>query len=188
MGILSAVSIAAPAGILNALLGDDKNGFKERLWAAGPFFVLAGSVFCVIAALLFYRQRSRLAWYYGQMCLTESLDKNASKFDGLREYMQGIDSWAEWKSYSWGFDALFLGFTEYISAVLLVLSRQRGWLFETVRVIGAIAPLAALGYAALQWRVYNRYRFQDDLWGGLWLVRFFRRLGMWVAPFGDVDV
>jgi len=33
MGILSAVAIAAPAGILNSLIGE-KSAFKEQLWRA----------------------------------------------------------------------------------------------------------------------------------------------------------
>ena len=41
MGILSAVAIAAPAGILNALLGD-KNAFKDQLWGAGAILHSGG--------------------------------------------------------------------------------------------------------------------------------------------------
>jgi len=168
MGILSAVAIAAPAGILNALLGDDKAGFKERLWGAGPFFIVGGSALCAVAALLFYRQRSLIAWYYGQMCLAESLDESPSIPNDLREYMHGVDSWAKWKSYSWGFDALVTGFVEYVAAILLVLSTPHGCLFWAARIVGFAFPCLALAFAGLQWYVYNRYRFSDDLWCDFW--------------------
>jgi hypothetical protein len=92
MGILSAVSIAAPAGILNALLGD-KSIFKDQLLGAGPFFVMLGSVSCILAALSFYGERSRLAWYYGQICLTEALDSDASDELQVDNLMLGADSW-----------------------------------------------------------------------------------------------
>ena len=168
MGILSAVSIAAPAGILNALLGDDKSGLKDRLWGAGPFFIVGGSVLCAIAALLFYRQRSRIAWYYGQMCLLESKNEDAGMSQKLREYMADIDSWAEWKSYSWGFDALVAGFVEYAAAVLLVLSKPYGGWFCTLRTFGFTAPCVASVLALLQWYVYNKYRFDDEYWCKFW--------------------
>ena len=79
MGILSAVSVAAPAGILNTILGDP-DGVKARLWDTGQFFILAGSVLCVIAA-------------YGQICLAEAVSDKKSSSKKLREWLLEADSW-----------------------------------------------------------------------------------------------
>jgi len=118
MGILSAVAIAAPAGILNSLIGE-KSAFKEQLWRAGPFFVLGASILCTFSAAFFYKERSLLAWYYGQMSLIESLGENHSAPQELKEYMRGADSWNSWIPYSLGFTALFAGFIEYALALFL---------------------------------------------------------------------
>ena len=168
MGILSAVAIAAPAGILNALLGEDKSGFKERIWGAGPFFIILGSVFCILAALCFYKQRSLLAWYYGQMCLLESLDDNTSIPEQLRKYMRDVDSWEEWLPYSWGFDALTAGFVEFVSATFFVLASANSRLSLAAMVIGRSFPILVLAFAILQHYVYKRYTFSDALWSDFW--------------------
>jgi hypothetical protein len=52
MGILSAVSVAAPAGALNAVLGE-QTGSKGVLWNAGSYFIVLGSLLSVLAALYF---------------------------------------------------------------------------------------------------------------------------------------
>jgi len=168
MGILSAVAIAAPAGIFNALLGD-KSAFKDQLWGAGPFFILAGSVFCVLSAALFYKERSLLAWFYGQMCLVESLDDSSHIPEQMREYMRRADSWETWIPYTWGFTALFAGFVEYASATLSVLAGPNARLSLTATVIGRFFPFFAVAFAFLQRHVWSHYSFSDEPWKDFWL-------------------
>ena len=71
MGILSAVFLAAPAGILGAIASKDRQ-VTIAFWNAGKLFIVAGSVFCIAAAFYFYKERSSLAWHYGQTCLNEA--------------------------------------------------------------------------------------------------------------------
>ena len=168
MGILSAVAIAAPAGILNALLGD-KSTFKDQIWGAGPFFVLIGSVLCVLAAALFYKQRSLLAWYYGQMCLVQSLDDCSPLSERLREYMRAADSWETWIPYTLGFTALVAGFVEYGSACLFTLDgRPKSGLSSAALIVGKIFPLLAIAFACLQGYVWKRHKFSDEPWADFW--------------------
>jgi len=167
MGILSAVAIAAPAGILNALLGD-KGTFKDQLWGAGPYFILVGSVFCVVSAGLFYKQRSLLAWYYGQMCLVESLDESRHIPEQLREYMRGADSWETWIPYTWGFTALTTGFAEYAWATFFVLAGPHSRLSSVAIVIGRFLPFLAVAFAFLQRKVWKRHSFSDEPWADFW--------------------
>jgi hypothetical protein len=178
MGILSAVAIAAPAGVLNALLGT-KDYFKDQLWAAGPFFVVIGSILCVLSAALFYKERSLLAWYYGQMCLTESLDDGNDISRQLRVYMRDADSWETWIPYSWGFTALVAGFVEYCSAILLVLARTNSTMSSWMIVIGRVLPFLAIAIALVQRYVWKHYSFSDAPWADFWSdVRRPRRAGL----------
>jgi len=163
MGILSAVAVVAPAGILNALLGE-KSYFKEQLWGAGPFFVIVGSMFCILAGLLFYKERSLLAWYYGQLCLIESLDDGDSIPAKLRRYMDGADSWETWIPYSLGFTALVAGLVEYASAAFYVLAGPNSCVATVAWVTGRVFPLLAIAFTVLQCYVYKHYSYRDDLW------------------------
>ncbi|HUA14772.1 MAG TPA: SET domain-containing protein [Verrucomicrobiae bacterium] len=176
MGILSAVAIAAPAGILNVLLSD-KNPFKDQLLAAGPFFVMLGSVSCILAALSFYGERSMLAWYYGQICLTEALDSGITSSQRAEDLMVGADSWETWIRYQWGFATLITGFVEYVAATFFALSTPHSHLYTATKIIGRAFPFLALLYAILQWHVYKTYRLDEEPWQEFWSSIFhtFRR-------------
>lgn len=164
MGILSAVAIAAPAGILSALIGE-KSWFKEQLWGAGPFFVWGASILCTISAAVFYKQRSLLAWFYGQISLLESLGENSSTPQRLKAYMKGADAWSSWISYSLGFTSLFAGFLEYALALFLVLSNPTGHWFAWAQWIGRylVVP-GAIGIALLQSWVLSHYSLDEEPW------------------------
>ena len=169
MGILSAVSVAAPAGILSTILADH-DGVKARLWDAGQFFILVASVLCVIAALFFYKERSGLAWYYGQICLAEAVSDQKSSSQKLREWLLEADSWETWWPYSLGFTSLLAGMAEYLLAAFFFLAPPRWpWLLAhlgSVKVVAFSAcPLVAVATAAMQWYVLTRYKFSDDYWG-----------------------
>jgi hypothetical protein len=168
MGILSAVSLAAPAGILSVVLGDQSD-VKTALWNAGQFFIVAGSVLCVVASLYFYKQRSMLAWFYGQICLTEALEDKGTRVEKLRQWLTDADSWATWWPYSWGFTALFAGFVEYLLALffLLVPPHWR-WLSahsHSVKLFAFCAwPVGVVCFAALQRHVLTKYKFSESYW------------------------
>jgi hypothetical protein len=110
MGILSAFTIAAMSFVLNKVLSDEsgKSAAPQSIWACGSPFIIAASAFMLISALFFYRQRSLLAYYYGQICLC--LNHKPSK---VRALIVEADSWATWIHYRWAFGFLFLGFSEY---------------------------------------------------------------------------
>jgi len=166
MGILSAVSVAAPAGILNAALSKDA---RALLWNPEHFFIVMGSVLCVVAALLFYKERSQLAWYYGQICLTEAVANKKSVAAELREWLRDADSWETWWPYCLGFTFLAAGFAEYLFALFFLLTPSHWpWLgahLPTVKILAFLAcPIVAGIAAPLQWFVRTRYKFSDDAW------------------------
>lgn len=163
MGILTAVSVVAPGGILNAALTSEK-GQITALWATGHFFIVAGSVFCLLAALYFYRERSTLAWFYGQISLEETLGtKDSVK---LRNWFLEADSWETWWPYDWGFIFLITGFAEYLLALIFLLLPHRWpWLASHIFVVKSLwfwaCPIVAGAVAAAQWYVRTHYRFSD---------------------------
>ena len=168
MGILSAVSLAAPAGILSVVLGDHSD-VKTALWNNGQFFIVAGSVLCVVASFYFYKQRSSLAWFYGQICLAEALEDETSRTEKLQEWLTDADSWATWWPYSWAFTALFAGFVEYLLALFFFLVPPHWrWLFTHSHAVKAFAfcacPVLAAAFAALQWHVLTTYKFSENYW------------------------
>lgn len=175
MGILSAVSVIAPGGILSAVLASDKSP-ANALWNTSSFFIVAGAVMCIVAALCFYRERSNLAWFYGQICLTEVLESD--DVPRTRELLRQADSWATWWPYSWGFTFLITGFIEFLLAVALHLVPPHwSWFNSHLHIIKitvfALCPLIAAMTVGLQWYVLTYYRFSDHYWKdfGLDLIR-----------------
>ncbi|HEY0795458.1 MAG TPA: SET domain-containing protein [Acidisarcina sp.] len=164
MGILTAASVIAPGGVLNAALTSDK-GQMTALWNADHFFILSGSVFCTLAALFFYKERSTLAWYYGQISLEEIVGaKDSIK---LREWLKEADSWETWWPYDWGFIFLVTGFIEYLLAlVFFLLPQEWPWLAHHILAVKSlvfcVCVVAAAAIAAEQWYVRTRYRFSDN--------------------------
>jgi|GEM_PF-138297 len=181
MGILSAVSVAAPGGILSAVLASD-SGVKAALWNSEQIFVVTASMFCILAAFWFYKERSRLAWLYGQICLTEALADKKSIASETREWLREADSWETWWPYSVGFTFLVTAFVEYLlSLFFLLVPPHWHWLSVHVRSVRLFAYLTcvflALTSAALQWYVLRRYRFSDDYWSDFCSDVFKRALG-----------
>ena len=173
MGVLTAVAVVAPGAILNAALTSDK-GQMCALWNAEPFFIVTGSVLCILAALFFYQQRSTLAWYYGQISLEETVGTKESV--KLREWLLEADSWATWWPYGWGFIFLIVGFVEYFLAFLFFLLPQRWpWLGNHVSLVKTIlfcaCLLVAFATALEEWFIRTRYRFSDhpraDCWAAI---------------------
>jgi hypothetical protein len=172
MGLLSAVSVAAPAGVLNTVLGE-QTGLKGLLWFTGRHFIILGSVLCVLAALYFYKQRSLLAWYYGQISLSSTLEEEPTASAEVRELIRGADSWESWWPYSWGFTLLSAGFSIYVFAFFFclvppyssyLLKHQR---VEKILALGLVLVVAAV-VMAFQRYVLTHYKFSEEPWSDFW--------------------
>ena len=171
MGILSAVSVIAPGGVLSAVLASDK-GPANTIWSTSNSFIVAGAAMCIVAALCFYRERSTLAWFYGQICLAQALDSD--DVPRVREWLREADSWATWWPYSWGFTFLIAGFVEFLFAAFLLLAPPHwAWCKSHLHFIKvaafALCPLIAVVTAGLQRYALTHYRFSDDYWKDFWL-------------------
>jgi hypothetical protein len=177
MGILSAVSVIAPGGILSALLASDK-GAASQLWNTSSAFILAGATFCIVSALYFYKERSTLAWFYGQICLKQAL--GPKDVMGIQDWLREADSWESWWPYSCAFTFLITGFLEYLFASLFYLFPSHwGWLSDHLlrceTVCFLACPLLSIPAALLQWHVLKKYKFNDDYWAAFRIDVFRRR-------------
>ena len=162
MGILSAVSLAAPAGVLKTIF-ESERGMLRDIWNGGAVFVVLGSVFGILAAAYFYKQRSTLAWYYGQICLDEALGCGPSGAT-LKEWLRAADSWAAWWPYSWGVDALAMCCIGYVAAIATYLFGAHSSVVRTIGILFWIACVVAVALSALQRHVYLKYRFRESYW------------------------
>jgi uncharacterized protein len=166
MGILSAAAVAAPAGILNLSLSKD---VQEILWRPSHYFLVLGATLCIFAALLFYKQRSTLAWYYGQICLAEAITQKQACSGKLREWLRDADSWETWWPYCCGFTCFIAGFAEFLFALFFLLV-PANWtlLHDHLRTTKYLAfwaaPLAILIIMPIQRFVRVRYKYSDDAW------------------------
>jgi hypothetical protein len=180
MGVLSAVSVIAPGGILSVVLASDK-GPANALWTASSFFLVAGAAMCIFAAMCFYGERSKLAWFYGQICLTEALEKDDVL--EIRERLREADSWESWWRYSWGFDFLIAGFVEFLFAAFLYLAPSHWALCKLhlhfVKIIAFVMfPCIVAVTAVLQRYVFIRCKFSDYPWKDFWRAMFMGRLSV----------
>lgn len=169
MGILSAVSVIAPGGILSALLAGEKGtpNAAGQLWNSCSGFILAGATFCIVSALYFYKERSTLAWFYGQICLKEAL--NPTDFEEIQNWLKDADSWEAWWPYSCAFTLLIAGFVEYLLAsVFYLFPGHWRWLSSHLwgsEVLCFLAcPLLSVPVALLQRHAMTKYKFSEDYW------------------------
>jgi SET domain len=186
MGILSTVSVATPAGILSAIFGA-KSELSLGLWHTSANFVILGCFFAALAAFLFYKQRSYLAWFYGQICLVKSSMSDYSNGAELKEWLREADSWKTWWLYSWGFNALVASFVEYSLAFVWYLypnlrsaADRSPWPLVAATVI-ASSFSGLVVVSLIQRHVLIQHKFSDRPWAEFW-ERFSRP----VLPHNDV--
>ncbi len=132
-GILSTFCIASLLVTINSFILPGKDNQSNPFWQQSPWFCGLGLTGFLGAALSFYRQRSLLAYYYGQI----SLNMVRKKDEEVEELLDESDSWATWNFYKSGFGFLSISFTEF--AFVLINSR--------IHTIGKFQPYIAIGIA-----------------------------------------
>lgn len=132
-GILSTFCIASLLVCINSFILPGKDGQLNIFWKESPWYCGFGLTGFLGAALSFYRQRSLLAYYYGQISLNVLRKKN----EEVEELLDESDSWATWNFYKSGFGFLTISFAEF--AFVLINSR--------IHTIGNFQPYIAIGIA-----------------------------------------
>lgn len=172
MGVISAFCVGASALVIERAAAAAKGTPLSLLWNSGRTHLVLGSACLLAAALFFYRQRSLLAFYYGQICLSVSPYQTevASTYDGLKE----VDSWATWLHYRRAFGFVSLGFFDYGLAVARTpVPRLGGWPDMVTIYIPAAAAVVTVVTCAIHTLVLARHRYSESRWAEA--VRHLRR-------------
>jgi hypothetical protein len=160
MGILSTFCIAALAVVLRATLGagtDEKH--LLTLWEQAKTPVVLSQVLLLAGALWFYRQRSHLAWCYGQIVL--SLTSAADPFRDTTDWLHTTDAWSSWLHYRRGFGCLALAVLYALAAALHKNLNGQYWAWH-------VGLAAYTGFAIVQTGVLNRFAHSNRPWRDAW--------------------
>jgi hypothetical protein len=119
MGVLSTFCLAVPSLCLERVISaDDKSiahDFLVKLWGNGSPYLVIASGLMLCAAAFYYKQRSLLAWYYGQIALKMALpDYTARKLD---QWLKDADSWETWIRYHWANHTIIFAGMGYALAI-----------------------------------------------------------------------
>jgi hypothetical protein len=117
MGILSGFAAATLALVLGKFVLGSSSPAKNVSW-----LVIGPSVAMLLAALFFYRQRSHLAWLYGQISLRCAAPPLSPQT--LMQWLKDADSWSSWIHYRWAFAFICLGLIGYVFALIAVLDPE----------------------------------------------------------------
>lgn len=105
MGILSTFCIVSLGFVAEKLIFPDKDS-NTAFWENVTFLCFLGLGGFLSAGWCFYRQRSLLAWYFGQI----SLYKARGDEEKVKSLLTDSDAWSNWTWYQGGFGGLFLAF------------------------------------------------------------------------------
>jgi hypothetical protein len=143
MGLLSTFDVAVTGLILNASLGQQR-GELQTVWQSGHWYLVTASFWMLLAALIFYRQRSLLAYYYGQIALS-AVDQSCADYRNIESALKEANSWTTWFLYRVAFACTIVGFFNYgLALVSTVASPVRN----------ATAILVVVGASAISILVY----------------------------------
>ena len=122
MGVLSTFCLAVPSLFFERAISADQSSiahdFLTKLWSNGFCCLMVSSSFMLIGAAFFYKQRSKLAWYYGQISLEMALPNYTGQ--QLEQWLKNADSWEAWVRYHWAYYSLVLAVLGFILAALAV--------------------------------------------------------------------
>lgn len=155
MGILSTFCVAVPALILERVTTAEDN-FLANAWDFGNLYFLIASTLMLIAAGLFYKERSRLAWYYGQIALKENLPDYTEP--SMNQWLKDADSWATWIWYKSAFYILFIAILEYIFAFSSFYSQV---IKQNVFTYGVIPLIVLLIFVMVMTKVNLTFKYED---------------------------
>ena len=108
MGILSTFCIVSLGFVAEKLLFPGKDSTHE-FWDEVTILAFLGLTGFLLAALCFYRQRSLLAWYFGQISLYKAREDDAE----VKTLLTKSDAWFNWTWYQAGFGCLSLAFLSF---------------------------------------------------------------------------
>ena len=153
MGILSSFCILVAGFVLDKLLFYDiKTPPPYIFWNHVNTYCMIGLVCLLLASLFFYRQRSLLAYYNGQI----SLYLGKKDLGKVEENLDDADSWGTWKFYdiAWGF--LTISFLTFV----LGLISQRFYYFEIHQIAFSVC-IITITVLPFGFHIYSMHKYPD---------------------------
>jgi Sec-independent protein secretion pathway component TatC len=83
-------------------------------------YIIIASLLFLGGAAFYYKQRSKLAWYYGQISLESTIPNYTGS--NLEQWLKEADSWKAWLPYNLAFWILVSSLFDYIFAILSIYS------------------------------------------------------------------
>jgi hypothetical protein len=158
MGILSTFSVALAALAIERVGSAQDRTVFRTVWDQSAIYVLVGSASALVGAAFFYKQRSLLAWYYGQITLCDALSTKAE--DEIRKRLTDADAWDTWIPYHNAFGFLSFAFWPYSVALMRqVLPGLQGVSWAWTLVLPLLGLVVLLCVRAF---VFWRYRLEDE--------------------------
>jgi hypothetical protein len=179
MGILSVFAVAASALILDKTLGADLHSEGHRLWTAQPALISLSAAALMLAALYFYRQRSALGFWYGQIVI--SMTARYHDVPATPALIHLTDRWSQWRHYFIAFGLITLAFSW--SALVLL-----GWfvnLWSWTWIVAASVLIAFVLYYRI--RVFEEFDKDYQPWARWRKMRWPERWFLIVLHFEQRD-
>jgi hypothetical protein len=163
MGILSAFFVAVPAFFIEKILSADQGSIAYSCLSAlshASIYLVVASILFLVAALFFYRQRSRLAWLYGQIALEAAMPEYTEH--RIHDWLKEADSWQSWIPYN---TAFWISIFAVVQCLLAALSSCT--LFAPLREGAALYSVALL-FLMLLWLLWVRrnsvkFKYEESL-------------------------
>jgi hypothetical protein len=159
MGILSTFCIASLGISIDRLVFYDPSKPPSFVyWNEASLYCILALTGLLIAALFFYRQRSSLAYFHGQisLCLTKDDD------DSLESHLNEVDGWSMWNYYKAAWWALIVAFSQFGLMLLsekLLFVRQNQISFASGLVLIISLRFGIVIYASSKyWNVENPFK------------------------------
>ena len=155
MGILSTFCVAVVALVLDRVCGAEKPTLFLLVRTEQGHYLWPATVSFSAAAALFYKQRSDLAWFYGQIAL--SLERPSVCSQSTIDLHRDADSWATWVPYQSAFTALGIGAVLYALAVF----GASGVRTVSPRLVLALVA-GTVAIQAVRMVIFRRHKYDDD--------------------------
>jgi len=120
MGILSTFCLGIPVVLVERVVSTGKESlcydFLSSLVSSSSTILILSLLLILVSAILFYKQRSLLAWFYGQI----ALEATVSGYTGVQldQWLKDADSWETWIPYIFAFWILIAAGAELSLAIL----------------------------------------------------------------------
>lgn len=124
-GIITTFSLACVLFSINKMFGKDDGPLHIEYNSL--YFIIA-LILLLVAAYLLFKQRSDLAYYYGQISLEISMPGYTGK--SINELFEKVDAWSFWYPYFYAIAIIGCAFAEFVVLIIIALiDNHSAWLY-----------------------------------------------------------